>query len=112
MMLKNKHLMLMFGASALLLIASAIIGLVGLPQEAGGPLIIRFDPATDEAGLLGGQGTFFGLLGTVVFILLLNFFLALEVYKREKFLSYAIGATTVLITLLFLIASVNIANIN
>jgi len=111
-MLKNKHITLMFGGSALLLVASAIIGLVGLPQEAGGPLIIRFDAASNEAGLLGGQGTFFGLLGTVVFMVALNFFLALEVYKREKFLSYAIGATTLLITLLFLVASISIAGIN
>lgn len=96
----------------MLLVASAVIGLVGLPQEAGGPLIIRFDTVTNEAQLLGGQGTFYGLLGTVIFMLGLNLFLALEVYKREKFLSYAIGATTVLITLLFLVASVNIAEIN
>ena len=102
----------MFGGAILLLIASAIIGLVGLPQDAGGPLIIRFDASSNEAGLLGDAGTFFGLFGTVVFMVILNFILALEVYSREKFLSYAIGATTVLITFLFLIASINIAGIN
>jgi len=111
-MLKNKHIILMFGGSVLLLIISALTGLVGLPQEPGGSLIIRFDAASHEAGLLGGTGTFFGLLGTVVFMVVLNFILSLEVYNREKFLSYAIGATTLLITLLFLIASINIAGIN
>ncbi len=111
-MLRNKHILLMFGGSVLLLIASSIIGLVGLPQEPGGQLIIRLSAATNEPGLLGGQGTFFGLLGTVAFIAALNFFLALEVYGREKFLSYAIGAATVLISGLFLIASINIAGIN
>ena len=102
----------MFGGSILLLIVSALIGLVGLPQEPGGSLIIRFDAASNEAGLLGGAGTFFGLLGTVIFMTVLNFVLALEVYNREKFLAYAIGATTLLITLLFLVASINIAGIN
>ncbi|OGY57747.1 MAG: hypothetical protein A3C03_00030 [Candidatus Colwellbacteria bacterium RIFCSPHIGHO2_02_FULL_45_17] len=111
-MLRNKLIVLMFGGGVLLLVASALIGLVGLPQEPGGSLIIRFDPVKNEAGLLGGSGTFFGLLGTVAFIIILNFVLALEVYNREKFLSYAIGAVTLLITLLFLVASVNIAGIN
>ncbi len=111
-MFRNKKILLMFGSGALLLIMSSIIGLVGLPQEAGGPLIIRFDTTSNEAGLLGGQGTFFGLIGTVAFIVALNVFLALEVYKREKFLSYAIAATTVLITVLTLVASINISWIN
>src|SRR3990167_3343161 len=101
-MLRNKLIVLMFGGGVLLLVASALIGLVGLPQEPGGSLIIRFDPVKNEAGLLG----------TVAFIIILNFVLALEVYNREKFLSYAIGAVTLLITLLFLVASVNIAGIN
>lgn len=112
MMLKNKHIVLMFSGSILLLVSSALVGLVGLPQEPGGPLIIRFDVASNEAELLGGVGTFFGLLGAVIFMVVLNFILALEVYNREKFLSYAIGATTLLITLLFLVASMNIAGIN
>ena len=62
MMIKNKHIILMFGGSILLLIASALVGLVGLPQEPGGSLIIRFDVASNEAGLLGGSGTFFACL--------------------------------------------------
>ena len=111
-MIRNKFIVLMFSGSILLLIASAIVGLVGLPQEPGGPLIIRFDVASHEAGLLGDSGTFFGVLGTIVFMAVLNFILALEVYGREKFLSYAIGATTLLITVLFLIASINITSIN
>ena len=83
-----------------------------MPQEPGGPLIIRFDAVSQEAGLLGDSGTFFGVLGTIVFMVALNFLLALEVFGREKFLSYAIGATTLLITSLFLIASINITSIN
>jgi len=110
--IRNKFIVLMFSGSILLLVASAIVGFVGLPQEPGGPFIIRFDVASHEAGLLGGSGTFFGVLGIIVFMVALNFMLALEVYNREKFLSYAIGATTLLITTLFLIASINITSIN
>jgi len=111
-MIKNRFIALMFGGSALLLIASSVIGLVGLPQEPGGPLILRFNISTNEADLIGNAGTFFGVLGTVLFIAVLNFILALEVYKREKFLSYAIGAVTLLITILFLVASINITGVN
>jgi hypothetical protein len=111
-MIKNKLIMAFFAGSALLLIVSAIIGLVGLPQEPGGALIIKFDSVSSEAGLLGGAGTFYGVWAVAFFISVLNFVLALEVYKREKFLSYAISSTTLVITLLFLIASINIASIN
>ena len=96
----------------MLIIFSALVGFVGLPQEPGGALIIRFDTLSDQASLLGGTGTFFGVLGIVLFIVGLNFVLALEVYDREKFLSYAISAATLLITTLFLIASINIALLN
>jgi len=111
-MVKNKLIMALFGSSALLLIVSAVTGLVGLPQEPGGPLIIRFDAPEGQVGLLGTTGTFFGLFGIAVFIAFLNFILALEVYDRERFLSYAISATTFVITALFLIVSINIASIN
>lgn len=111
-MIKNRLIVGLFGGSALLLIISAIVGFVGLPQEPGGPLIIRYDAPADQAVLLGGAGTFFGVLGVVAFMAVLNFILALEMYGRERFLSYAISATTLLITLLFLIASINIAALN
>ena len=55
-MIKNKLIMAFFAGSALLLIISAIIGLAGLPQEPGGPFIIRFDAMENQAGLLGGTG--------------------------------------------------------
>ena len=111
-MIKNRLIIGLFGGSVFLLIVSAIVGFVGLPQNPGGPLIIRYDTSADQAVLLGGTGTFFGVLGVVAFMAVLNFVLALEMYEREKFLSYAISATTLLITLLFLIASINIATLN
>lgn len=111
-MIKNKLIISFFAGSAFLLIVSAVIGFVGLPQNPGGPLIIRYDTPADQAALLGGTGTFFGVLGVVVFMAALNFILALEMYGRERFLSYAISATTLIITFLFLIASINIAALN
>ncbi len=111
-MIKNRLIVGLFGGSVFFLIISALVGLVGLPQNPGGPLIIRYDMPADQAVLLGGTGMFFGVLGVVAFMVMLNFILALEMYGREKFLSYAISATTLLITLLLLIASINIASIN
>lgn len=111
-MIKNGLIVGLFSLSALLIIISAFVGVVGLPQDPGGPLIIRFDVPADKVGLLGGTATFFGILGVVVFMAVLNFILALEMYQRERFLSYAISAATVVITLLFLAASINIVAIN
>jgi len=111
-MIKNRLIMGFFSGSALFIISSALVGFVGLPRDPGGPFIIRFDVPADQVGLLGGPATFFGILGVVVFIAALNFVLALEMYSRERFLSYAIGATTLVVTLLFLVASINIAAIN
>jgi len=111
-MIKNRFIIGLFSGSALLIIISALVGFVGLPEDPGGPLIIRFDVPTGQVGLLGGAATFFGILGVVVFIATLNFVLALEMYNRERFLSYAIGAITLVVTLLFLVASIYIAAIN
>lgn len=111
-MIKNGLIMGLFSLSALLIIISAFIGIIGLPQDPGGPLIIRFDVPADKVVLLGGTTTFFGILGVVAFMAALNFILALEVYRREVFLSYAISATTLVITLLFLVVSINIVAIN
>lgn len=111
-MLKNKFIVSMFAFSALLVALSAVVGFIGLPQEPGGPLIIRFDASSNQAGLLGGRGLFLSLSGIATFIVLMNFVLALEIYKRDRFLSNAIGATTLVVAALFLMASINIAAIN
>ena len=111
-MIKNKIIVALFTGSLLLLIISALVGFVGLPQEAGGPLIIKFDTSEDQVALLGGVGTFFGLLGVAVVMVIVNFALALEMYKKERFLSYALATGALALSGLFLVASVTITATN
>jgi fucose permease len=111
-MRSNKIINLFFGLSLVLLFIAAWVGGLGLPKEAGGPLIISFNKADNQARLIGGWGTFFALWGVVAFITAINFLLARAVYRREKFMSYITAAATAVITFLFLIAAVTIAAIN
>jgi len=111
-MTKNRTILALFGMSFLLLIISAITGYTGLPQDASGPLVFRFDPAAGEIGLLGGVGTFFAVLGIVMLLALVNFVLALEMYGRKEFLSYVIAAATLVMAFFFFIATSTITSIN
>ncbi len=111
-MIKDKKIQLAFSGSLLLLITSAIVGFVGLPRYAGGPLVIRFDTLADEVTLLGGIGTFYGVLGVVVAMFVINFFLAFVIYKRERFLSYILAFGTLFLSLLFLAVVFTITAIN
>lgn len=111
-MMRNKAILTLFGGSVLLLLVAALVGFVGLPQEPGGLLVFRFDAASDRVALLGGIGNFFGLLGVAAVIVALNFFLALEVYGRERFLSYVFAAGTLAISILFLVVAVTITAAN
>lgn len=110
-MLKNKIIVIFFGLSIVLLFVSALVGGIGLPGSQGS-LIIRFDKLAQEANLIGGFRTVFGFGATVSFIVLMNFFLAREIYYRERFLSYIIATATFIISLLFLIAVSGIVAVN
>lgn len=111
-MIRNRAILVLFGASALLLCISVLVGFIGLPQEPGGPLVFRFDEVRGTVAFLGGVGNFFGLFGVAAAMLILNFFLALEIYQRERFLSYTLAAASLVISLLFLVVAVTIAAVN
>lgn len=110
-MLKNKTIATFFGLSVALLFISAIIGGIGLPSSQG-PLILRFDKFAEEANLIGDFRTVFSLGMVTAFTALINFFLAREIYTRERFLSYIIAAATLIISFLFLVAVVGIVAVN
>lgn len=110
-MLKNKIIIIFFGLSAALLFISALVGSIGLPGSQG-PLIIRFDKFAHEADLIGDFGTVFGFGAIASFMVLVNFFLAREIYYRERFLSYIIAAATLIVSFLFLITVSGIAAVN
>lgn len=110
-MLKNKVIVTLFGLSVLLLLISAIIGGVGLP-ESQDLLIIRFSKFAEEANLVGDLRTIFSLGLVASFIILINFLLAWEIYTRERFLSYIIASATLIISFLFLVAVYEMTTIN
>lgn len=110
-MLKNKIIATFFGLSVALLFISTLVGAIGLPSSQG-PLIIRFDKFAEEANLVGDFRTVFSLGLVTTFIVLINFFLAREIYARERFLSYIIASATLVISFLFLIAVSSIIAVN
>ncbi len=111
-MIKNKVIVSLFGASLVFLAISAMVAASGLPQGEVGSLILRFDKAANQAELFGGIGIFYGIFGVVIFIVVANLVLALIVYEREKFLSYMLGAGTLLFSTLFSIAAYIITSAN
>lgn len=110
-MLKNKIIATFFGLSIALLFISALIGGIGLPGSSG-PLVIRFDKFANAADLIGDFRTVFGFGIVAAFIVLVNFLLAREIYHRERFLSYIIAATTLIVSFLFLVAVSGIVAVN
>jgi len=108
---KDKLVLILFGFSFFMVVASAVVALVGLPIGAG-DVIIRFDNYHNEVVWAGSFGLFFGVIGVVLFMVVLNLLLAHHIYNRERFLSYILGAGTSAVTFLFFVATLGIAFIN
>ncbi|HEY4498098.1 MAG TPA: hypothetical protein VJA63_00465 [Candidatus Paceibacterota bacterium] len=111
-MVKDRLILFFFLSSFLFITLAGLVGYVGLPQNPGGPLIIKLNRSSDQIDLAGGVGTFFGVLGVVFTMFLINLFLAWQIYQRDRFFSYVIGAGTLVVSLLFLIVSGVIATLN
>jgi hypothetical protein len=111
-MLKNRIIVILFGLSILAMAVSAVIGEIGLPQTDVGTFILRFNPSTDRAEFLGENSTFFGIFGVVSSVIVTNFLLASMIYNRERFLSYMLAAGTLIISVIFIMASyiISVAN--
>lgn len=81
------------------------------PGEAATPLILHFD---DLAGIsaVGGIGTivFMGIFGIAA--ALLNFFVALTLDERDRFLGKLAAAVTLLFSVLLFVAFAAIINVN
>ena len=110
-MIKSKKIMTLFGVSALLLLVGALGGISSLPAVAE-PLIIKFSPLGEDLNLLGGQGTFLGILGIMISILITNFLLAWHLFKKDRFLSYMLATATLITSSMFLLAVSAIISIN
>lgn len=94
-----------------MVVLSVFVALLGLPTGAG-DVIIRFDNYHNEVLWAGSIGLFFGVIGVIVVMVLLNLFLARHIYEKERFLAYVLAAGTATVTFLFLVATLGIAFIN
>lgn len=110
-MIKSKKIMSLFGASAIVLIFSGVLGLITIPGGAG-TLIIKFGSISEGPDLLGSKGIFIGLLGIMLVILAINFILALDIFPKDNFLSYTLATTTLIVSLIFLLVVSIISSIN
>jgi hypothetical protein len=109
--IKDSIIRSLFGLSILLLAFSGIIAVLNLPLDSGA-IIIRFDSYHDEVVWADSVGVFFGVIGLALFMVIVNFLLAREVYDRRRFLSYIIGAGTLVVASLFLVATLAVTLIN
>jgi hypothetical protein len=110
-MLRDKFIIYIFGVSIALLLVSGLVAFVGLPTGSGN-LILRFDNFHNAVIWAGSIGVFYGILGVMIAIAVINFALAKHIYEKEKFLSYMLAVGTGVVTFLFLIATGSLAFIN
>jgi len=108
---QDKTIVYTFSLSLSFIVIGGVIAFLGLPTGSG-DLILRFDNFHNEVIWTGSIAIYYGILGTVLAISVINLVLAKYVYDKEKFLSYVLAVGNTAITLLFLIATGAIALIN
>lgn len=81
------------------------------PPQAEKLLIIRFE-ADKDIDFLAGRIEVFGILLSALTMILINFFLANFLYRRERFLSYIFSFASLAITVLILIVISVIVSVN
>ena len=110
-MKRDKLILTFFGLSGFMILLSGIAALLAIPSDAG-DIIIRFDNYHNEVVWAGSLGLFFGVIGTMLLVVILNLILVRHIYDKERFLAYLLSAGTTAITFLFLVATLGIAFIN
>ena len=107
----DKLVITLFSVCGLLLVASTLIAVLGLPLDSGA-LILRFDNYRNETTWTGGISVLFAVIGAAVVILLGNLLLVEHIYPKEKFLAYVISAGSLVVSVFFLLAILAITFIN
>ena len=102
--------LLVFAASALLLVAAAIVAIVGL-REAGTLLVLHFDTFR-SIDFLGTRADVFAIVGVGAGLVALNAFLAAAYRKRLPIGAHLFAYASVLIGILILIAVGTILAVN
>lgn len=100
----------LFGASALFVISGTLWAYAAL-RGVRGPLILHYSSASG----IGEIGGLWGLLKMGVaglLVVIVNFFLALELEERDSFFGRFVAATTVLLSVLIFIGFAAIISVN
>jgi hypothetical protein len=108
---RHKAISLLSLASFAFALGGSLWAYFALRSVANAPLILHFD---DLAGVtaVGGLGevVFVGFLGVAVVVM--NFFIALELDERDRFLGKCAAAVTFIFAILLFLAFVAIINVN
>lgn len=108
--IKDKYLRVVGILSILVVFLAGAIFYLKLGQTIT-PLIIRFE-ADKDIDFLAGRMEVFGILLSALTMILINFFLANFLYRRERFLSYIFSFASLAITVLILIIISVIVSVN
>lgn len=110
-MIKDKIIVYPFAISAILLLLSGLVAIAALPVDSG-DIIIRFDNYHNEVLWAGSIGTFLGVVAVALAVVVVNFMLAQQIYSKERFIAYLLGAGSLVISTLFVIATFAVTLIN
>jgi hypothetical protein len=107
---RDRIIITFFSLSLVALIIAAGMTIFMLPMGTD-HLILHFDPE-HSIDFLGGKNMVLSVLGILLVMNGINFILCREVYYRERFLSYLVAFTTLIVSIFCLIAAGVIVTIN
>jgi hypothetical protein len=99
---RDKVIIAFFGLSLVALFVS--FGIIIFMLPAGSNLILHFTPE-HGIGFSGSKEMVLSVLGLFLVMNVINFILSREVYYRDRFLSYLIAFTTLVISIFCLVAA-------
>ena len=108
--LKDKYTLITFALALLVLLVSFSFAYVNILDNSN-LLVIHFD-SFNGADFFGDRRDIVDILVTAAIIWIINFMLASEFYFKERFLSYALAISTMLFSVLILVAINAIISIN
>lgn len=103
-MFRDHYFIVGFAISILILFIAGLLLWVFFSNWDAQSVILNRD-IYEGVNILGDTGKVFGIFGLGVFIILLNFSLALYFYRHERFLSYLFSFASVAFSILILIAA-------
>lgn len=109
-MFKDKLAIGFFAVSGGLVLLSFLAAILGF-KGGGGNLVLSFT-SEGEIKMVGNFATFLTLLIVAAVIVIINLVIAHEVYSREKFFAYILGAGSIFFSSLVLIFTWIVLQVN